>query len=105
MELEIVTIAAKPIGGCTWCRSFFARGTGGPIGARSPLKIVGGLVLPGTTRITHTIDQFGPGRTSGAFVGIICGAPTRITHTIDQFGPGRTSGPFVGIVCGARGAR
>ena len=29
---------------------------------------------------------------------------TRITHTIDQFGPGRTSGTFVGIVCGARGA-
>ena len=30
---------------------------------------------------------------------------TRITHTIDQFGPGRTSGTFVGIIYGARGAR
>ena len=30
---------------------------------------------------------------------------TRITHTIDQFGPGRTSGTVVGIICGARGAR
>ena len=30
---------------------------------------------------------------------------TRITHTIDQFGPGRTSGTFVGIICVARGAR
>jgi hypothetical protein len=32
-------------------------------------------------------------------------SPARIANTIDQFGPGRTRGAFVGTIGGTRGAR
>ena len=76
--------AASNIGGCTWCCSFLARGTGGPIGARSPLEIVGGLVLPGITSGTHTIDGQ---RRGGAFL------------TGGAFGPIRARRPREWILC------
>ena len=78
--------AAKCIG-----RLIHARGASGASGR-----------LGGVKESNQTIFARGTGMTT-RFLKFT--SATRITHTIDQFGPGRTSGTFVGIIGGARGAR
>ena len=79
--------------GATKCigRLIHARGASGASGR-----------LGGVKESNQTIFASGTGMTTH-FLKFT--SATRITHTIDQFGPGRTSGAIVGIICGARGAR
>ena len=79
--------------GATKCigRLIHARRAGGARGRLGGVKESSQTLFAGATGMTTNFLKF----TSA----------TRITHTIDQFGPGRTSGTFVGIICGARGAR
>lgn len=79
--------------GATKCigRLIHARRAGGARGRLGGVKESSQTLFAGATGMTTNFLKF----TSA----------TRITHTIDQFGPGRTSGTVVGIICGARGAR
>jgi hypothetical protein len=79
--------------GATKCigRLIHARGASGASGRLGGVKESNQTIFASSTGMTTHFLKF----TSA----------TRITHTIDQFGPSRTSGTFVGIIGGTRGAR
>ena len=78
--------ATKRIG-----RLIHARGASGARGRLGGVKESSQTMFAGATGMATNFLKF----TSAA----------RTTNTIDQFGPGRTIGAFVGIVCRARGTR
>jgi len=79
--------------GATKCigRLIHARGASGASGR-----------LGGVKESNQTIFASGTGMTTH-FLKFT--SATRITHTIDQFGPGWTSGAILVAICGARGTR
>ena len=79
--------------GATKCigRLIHARGASGARGRLGGVKESSQTLFAGATGMVTNFLKF----TSA----------TRITHTIDQFSPGRTSGAFVGTIGGAQGTR